>query len=161
MRFNASITVSLFILAVTCVSGLFSCKYDDAITLKYVGKYEGRYTSNCYGALGWCHYETDTILSVREGKTAGTYSVLGIEIRPDESGCWYGYHSSICMANDSLFTNSMNGGLGGGLRQSFKGWILSAMTAVVNVFHRNFNFLVSHFHHIFWSFHQLIPSFTK
>lgn len=100
---------------------LVGCRYDDEVSIRYIGKYRCVHTSSCYGALGNCYSQQVETLSVRQGATDSTFAVFGGDYYLDAAGCCSGYHFGFCFSGDSLHANFMNGGLGGGVYESYEG----------------------------------------
>lgn len=100
---------------------LSACRYDDAVSLRYVGRYRCKHVSVCYGALGNCRYESEELVSIRTGATDTTFELLGRDLFFGTVDCGYDYHFSACLAGDSLHINFMNGGLGGGMNETYDG----------------------------------------
>jgi hypothetical protein len=100
---------------------LFACRYDDELSVKYIGKYSGLYTRDLYGGAGSGHSESTQTLSVTQGSTDSTYSIAGIDWWLGADGCGSIYHGSVCLTGDSLHLIIMNGGLGGGVYERFNG----------------------------------------
>lgn len=98
-----------------------ACRYDDAVSVRYIGKYRCIHTSSCYGALGNCYSQVEETVSVRQGATDSTFSVFGGDYFIGEDGCNQGYHYGFCFEGDSLHAWFMNGGLGGGVNESYHG----------------------------------------
>ena len=97
------------------------CRYDDELSVKYIGKYRCIHTSSCYGLAGNCYSQTEEIVTVAQGKTDSTYAVFGGDFVIDQDGCCYGYHFGFCLTGDSLHASFMNGGLGGGVYENYEG----------------------------------------
>ena len=111
MRRKTILGCSVLCFALAVLGG---CRYDDSITLKYIGKYQCRQTVDCYGALGTCHTVTESIISIRKGKTDTTFEFMGGDYYFNQYGCSDFYHGSFCVTGDSLHYYCMCGGLGGG-----------------------------------------------
>ncbi len=91
---------------------------------KLVGKYQVTETFNSYGAPGICNSFSstkDTIITVSYGATDSTYSVLGRDVYLDANNEYYAYHYGLIFRNDSIFSTFMNGGLGCGVYEYYKG----------------------------------------
>jgi len=107
----------LIVVSFTALLLPICCKKDDTVKdyrSAFIGTYDVKETTNCYGAMGDCFYEKDTIIYVTEGEGDSTISVLGrtVNIYPD--GNYSAYHYSLQFRNDSIFSFFMNGGLGAG-----------------------------------------------
>lgn len=100
---------------------LVCCRYDDEVSVRYIGKYRCIHTSSCYGALGNCYSQVVETLSVRQGATDSTFAVFGGDYYIGSDGCCSGYHFNFCFSGDSLHAGFMNGGLGGGVNESYQG----------------------------------------
>ncbi len=95
---------------------------------KYVGKYQVHENISSYG-FPPCgdpySSEKDTVISVVRGKTDTTLVVLGREVYLDSTGHYYAYHYSLRLWNDSISSTFMNGGLGCGQYEIYKGYRIS------------------------------------
>lgn len=101
---------------------LVSCKKDNPDSRDvYVGRYFVHESVNCYGPCDTCSTERDTSISVTYGSTDTTLMVLGREVWLDTGGTFYAYHYGLEFRDDSIFSNYMNGGLGCGQYESYKG----------------------------------------
>jgi len=106
------------------------CKKDSVETIslaanaKYMGTYEGTWTSQAYMSSGTGPvYSTDSTFSIgiySDGKNTTTFGPCPV-VQFDENDFAYFYHGSLTFRNDSIFYICMNGGLGGGSNESFKG----------------------------------------
>jgi|ADurb_Cas_01_Slu_FD_contig_21_698790_length_560_multi_2_in_0_out_0_1 hypothetical protein len=91
----------------------------------YIGKYQVKETINCYGPCGTCYSLRDTVISVNYGLTDSTLSVLGRDVYLDSNGFYSAYHYGLRFWDDSISSNFMNGGLGCGRYESYKGYRFS------------------------------------
>jgi hypothetical protein len=124
MKIISSITclsVIVMMLQVSCNKS--PCKCHD-FRDKYVGKYSVKEEVTSYG-FPECgdpyHWIRDTVISVNYGATDSTLEVLGRDLFIDSTGYYYSYHYSLRLWNDSLLSYFMNGGLGCGQYEVFKG----------------------------------------
>lgn len=91
----------------------------------YIGKYQVKETINCYGPCFTCYSVRDTIISVNYGLTDSTLSVLGRDVYLDSTGFYSAYHYGLKFWDDSISSNFMNGGLGCGQYELYKGGRIS------------------------------------
>lgn len=118
----------LFSISVIILS--FSCKKHNPELIrndfrnKYVGNYQVVKTIESYGSpsCGQYFYTSDTIITVSFGNTDSTLIVLGREVWLDSSESYYAYHYGLIMRKDSIDYNYMNGGLGCGNYEIYKGY---------------------------------------
>ncbi|MBA3663788.1 MAG: hypothetical protein H0W61_06215 [Bacteroidetes bacterium] len=92
---------------------------------KYVGNYKGKWSSQTYngGVTGPVMLKDCTLVIGQDQddlKNTITLSNAPV-IQFDANSSCSVYHGVIKISNDSLFYNCMNGGLGGGVNESFKG----------------------------------------
>jgi hypothetical protein len=92
---------------------------------KYIGEYQVKKTISCYGPCWTCSSENDTVIKVIYGLTDSTLNVLGREICLDSDGNYFDYHYELKIKNDSIYSNFMNGGLGCGKYEIYKGYRIS------------------------------------
>lgn len=92
---------------------------------KYIGKYQVKENMNCYGACGSCSYQRDTVIGINYGLTDSTLNVLGRDVYLDSTGSYYSYHYGLRLWNDSISSTFMNGGLGCGRYETYKGFKIS------------------------------------
>lgn len=92
---------------------------------QFIGTYEGTWTSYPYGMATGSLYSTDTTFTIGldsdNNKNTTSFSTCPIVQFDSVEYCAYFYHGSLCYRNDSIFYGCMNGGLGGGINESFKG----------------------------------------
>jgi hypothetical protein len=93
---------------------------------KFIGSYKGTWSSSWYsmGQTGpIVTKDTTLIIGLIQGDTMkNTINLSNCQtIQFDSTYRCYIYHGSISIINDSLFYGCMNGGLGGGTNESFKG----------------------------------------
>jgi hypothetical protein len=104
---------------------LISCKKDNDKAAdfrdKYVGKYQVVEKRDSYGAIGNIHTVRDTVIEVDFGYSDSTLLVLGREVKLDSTGYYSAYHYGLRMWDDSIWSMYMNGGLGGGVYENYKG----------------------------------------
>jgi hypothetical protein len=80
----------------------------------FTGTYAAKETTTCYGAMGNCYHESDSIIYVIPGDSDSTILVLGRMISIATDGIYTAYHYGLQFRSDSIFSNLMVGGLGGG-----------------------------------------------
>lgn len=90
----------------------------------YIGKYQVSEHIYSYGPpdiVPYVNTTKDTVISVTKGSTDSSLLVLGREVILDSNHEYYAYHYGLQFRNDSIFSNYMNGGLGGGQYEVYKG----------------------------------------
>jgi len=94
----------------------------------YLGEYQTVENISSYG-FPECgepyEYEKDTIIIVTKGQTDSTLLVLGREVYIDSTGRFGAYHYSLRLWNDSIYSYFMNGGLGCGQYEVYRGYRIS------------------------------------
>ena len=107
----------------------YSCDKDDNnpndFRDKYIGKYQVTESINCYGPCCTCSFQKDTVIIVNYGLTDSTLNVLGRDVYLDSTGSYYDYHYGLRLWNDSISSYFMNGGLGCGKKEIYKGYRIS------------------------------------
>ncbi|MDX2432741.1 MAG: hypothetical protein QNK35_17520 [Bacteroides sp.] len=111
---------------------LNSCNKDDNkpddFRDKYIGQYQVHEKISSYG-FPECgepySREKDTIIVVNYGNTDSTLDVLGRDVYLDSAGNYYDYHYGLRLWNDSISSYFMNGGLGCGRNEVYKGYRIS------------------------------------
>ena len=93
---------------------------------RFIGQYKGTWSSQWYlmGQTGpILTKDTTLIIGLIQGDTMkNTINLSNCQtIQFDSTYQCYIYHGAISVRNDSLFYGCMNGGLGGGTNESFKG----------------------------------------
>ncbi len=120
---------NIILVFLSIAATLVACKEEDNtpsdFRAEYVGKYNCNVNINCYGALGTCSYNYDTLLSVYYGNSDTTMLFIGREICLDSTDSYYDYHYGLYFRNDNVFSTFMNGGLGGGQYEYIKGMKIS------------------------------------
>jgi len=71
--------------------------------------------------LGQFYLLKDTIIAVYYGKSDSSLVVLGREVKLNKEGYYSAYHYGLHLWKDSITSNYMNGGLGGGINEFYKG----------------------------------------
>jgi hypothetical protein len=120
------------LLLITIVLFIFSCKTETTNPSDprdiYLGEYQTTENISSYGSLE-CgdpyEYERDTIIVVTKGQTDSTLLVLGREVYLDSTGRTGAYHYSLRLWNDSIYSFFMNGGLGCGQYEVYRGYKIS------------------------------------
>jgi hypothetical protein len=94
----------------------------------YVGQYQVVEILQSYGfpQCGAPYYSVkDTIITVNYGTTDSTLILLGREVWLDSNGYYYAYHYGLRIWHDSIHSSYMNGGLGCGCYENYKGYRIS------------------------------------
>lgn len=88
---------------------------------KYIGKYQVTEKISCYGSCSSCLFQRDTVISVNYGLTDSTLNVIGRDVFLDSTGNYHSYHYGLRLWKDSIYSTFMNGGLGCGKYETYKG----------------------------------------
>lgn len=116
----------IYVLSLTIIS----CKKDPPViepwNLQYIGSYYGEWTSKFYnmGIFGPLKTKDTTIVISSNSKDSALTTslsncqVIYYNLRENTFPI---YHGAIYFRNDSMFYNCMNGGLGQGFNETFKG----------------------------------------
>lgn len=128
--------IIIFMLFVT----FMSCKKDTIVTepvintsnttpnwnAQYVGNYKGTWTSQSYSGGTYGSFDSkDTTIIIGSGSADSSLTTslnnCSIIYYDSSVNSFSIYHGRIDFRNDSMFYNCMNGGLGAGVNETFKG----------------------------------------
>ena len=130
MKRNLLVRIICIAIVLFGLLSVISCEKDNTdFRRAFVGQYQVEEKITCYGECFTCQTTRDTIIIVDYGFHKNTLYVLGREVELDSDGNYLSYHYSLHMSNDSLFSNYMNGGLGCGQTEIYKGIRISDETS--------------------------------